>query len=70
LGGNGGRLQVGKHASGDKEREHRKVREARGEGFVPSLLRGHPQHGPEDLHTGQHNEDKTQGRSHLAQDEP
>ena len=42
--------RIGKHASGDKEGNHSQVREARGESFVPSLLRGHPQHGPEDLH--------------------
>ena len=35
------------------------MREAHGEGFVLSLLRGHPQHGPEDLHIGHNNEDKT-----------
>ena len=49
-GGDGGRLQVGKHASANKEGDHSQVGEAHGEGFVPSLLRGHPQHGPEDLH--------------------
>ena len=58
-GGDGGRLQVGKHGSAEKQGEHSQVREARGEGFVPSLLRGHPQHGPEDLHIGRNNEDKT-----------
>jgi len=63
-------FQVGQHGSTDKQGDHGQMRNARGEGFVPSLLRGHPQHGPEDLHTGQHNEKKTQGRSHLAQDEP
>ena len=52
-------LQVGKKASADKQGEHNQVREARGEGFVPSLLRGHPQHGPEDLHIGDNNENKT-----------
>ena len=35
------------------------MREARGKGFVLSLLRGHPQHGPEDLHIGEHDESKT-----------
>ena len=63
-------LQIGNHASAEKQGDNSQVREASGEGFVPSLLRGHPQHGPEDLHTGQHNEKKTQGSSHLAQDEP
>jgi len=38
------------------------VREARGKGFVPSLLRGDPQHRPEDLHIGHHNENKTAKR--------
>ena len=52
-------LQVGKHGSADKEGEHNQVREARGEGFVPSLLRGHSQHSPEDLHIGEKNENKT-----------
>ena len=42
--------RVGKHASGDKEGDHSQVREARGESFVPSLLRGHHQHSPENLH--------------------
>ncbi len=46
-----------KHGSAEKQGEHGQVREARGEGFVPSLLRGHPQHGPEDLHIGHNNED-------------
>jgi len=35
------------------------VREARGEGFVLSLLGGDPQHSPEDLHIRQNNENKT-----------
>ena len=51
--------RVGKHASGDKQGDHSQVREARGEGFVPSLLRGHPQHGPEDLHIEEQNVSKT-----------
>jgi len=50
---------VGKHDSAEKQGDHSQVREARGEGFVPSLLRGHPQHGPEDLHVGEKNENKT-----------
>ena len=58
-GGDGGRLQVGKHGSAEKEGDHGQVREARGKGFVPSLLRGDPQHSPEDLSVGQHNENKT-----------
>ena len=58
-GGDGGRLQVGKHASANKEGDHSQVGEAHGEGFVPSLLRGHPQHSPEDLHIGEKNESKT-----------
>ena len=52
-------LQVGHHHSVDKQGDHGQVREARGKGFVPSLLRGDPQHGPEDLHIGHHNENKT-----------
>ena len=52
-------FQVGQKVRADKERDHGQVREARGEGFVPSLLRGHPQHGPEDLHIGEKNESKT-----------
>ena len=58
-GGKGVWLQAGKQESADKEGDHEYVREARGEGFVPSLLRGHPQHSPEDLHIGHNNEDKT-----------
>ena len=58
-GGDRGGLHVGKKACADKQRDHGQVREARGEGFVPSLLRGHPQHGPEDLHIRHNNEDKT-----------
>ena len=50
---------MGKDASADNKGDHSQVREARGKGFVPSLLRGDPQHGPEDLHIGQHNEHKT-----------
>ncbi|KAK4805992.1 hypothetical protein QYF61_006969 [Mycteria americana] len=57
--GDGWRLQVGKHGSNEKQGEHSQVREARGKGFVLSLLRGDPQHSPEDLHIGQHNENKT-----------
>ena len=57
-GGDRGGLQIRKCGSADKEEDHSQVREARGEGFVPSLLRGHPQHGPEDLHIGHNNEDK------------
>ena len=52
-------FQVGQKVSADKEGNHGQVREARGEGSMPSLLRGHPQHGPEDLHIGHNNEDKT-----------
>ena len=59
LGGRGRGLQVGKKRGADKEGDHGQVREARGNGFVPSLLRGDPQHGPEDLHIGQHNENKS-----------
>ena len=51
-------FQVGQHGRAEKQGEHSQVREARGEGFVPSLLKGHPQHGPEDLHIGQNNENK------------
>ena len=58
-GENGEGLQVGKKGRAEKQGEHSQVREARGEGFVPSLLRGHPQHSPEDLHIGHNNEDKT-----------
>ncbi|KAK4806082.1 hypothetical protein QYF61_010291 [Mycteria americana] len=58
-GGDGGGLQVGNHGSADKQGDHSQVRDARGKGFVPSLLRGDPQHSPEDLHIGQHNENKT-----------
>ena len=50
-GGGGGGLQVGKDGSADKQADHGQVREARGKGFVPSLLRGDLQHGPEALHT-------------------
>ena len=49
-------IQEGKETSTDKQGDHSQVREARGKGFVPSLIRGHPQHSPEDLHIGQHNE--------------
>ena len=52
------RLHVGKKGRAEKQAEHDQVREARREGFVLSLLRGHPQHGPEDLHVGHNNEDK------------
>ena len=52
-------FQVGQKVSADKEGDHDQVGEARGEGFVPSLLRGHPQHSPEDLHIGEKNESKT-----------
>ena len=52
-----GRLE--KHTIGDKQGNCGQVRDARGEDFVPSLLRGHPQHSPEDLHVGHNNEDKT-----------
>ena len=55
----GGGLQVGKCASADEQRDHSQVREACGKGFVPALLRGHPQHSPEDWHIGQHKENKT-----------
>ena len=58
-GGNGEGLQVGKHHSAEKQGDHDHVREARGEGFVPALLRGHPQHSPEDLHIREQNESKT-----------
>jgi len=58
-GRDGGGFQVGKYSSADKKGDHSKVREARGKGFVPSLLRRDPQHGPEDLHIRQHNENKT-----------
>ena len=58
-GGDGGGLQGGKTASAYKEGDHGQVREARGKCFVPSLLRGDPQHSPEDLPIGQHNENKT-----------
>ena len=50
---------MGKCGTAEKEGDHGQVREARGEGFVPSLLTGHPQHGPEDLHIGHNNENKT-----------
>ena len=47
------------------------MREARGEGFVPSLLRGHPQHGPEDLHIREKNESKTPKKDkNTSHDEP
>ena len=49
---------MGKRGSAEKEGDHGQVREARGKGFVASLLRGDPQHSPEDLHIGQHNETK------------
>ena len=52
-------FQVGQKVSADKEGDHGQVGEAHGEGFVPSLLRGHHQHGPEDLHIGEKNENKT-----------
>ena len=52
-------LQVGKNTSDYKQGDHSQVREARGKGFVLSLLRGDPQHSPDDLHIGQHNENKT-----------
>ena len=57
--GNGGGLQVGKYASANEEGDHSQVRETRGKGFVPALLRGHLQHCPEDLHIGHHNVNKT-----------
>ena len=50
---------MSKHDSADKKGEHGQVREAGGKGFVPSLLRGDPQHSPEDLHIGENNEHKT-----------
>jgi len=50
---------MGKYCSADKQGDHSQVREAHGKGFVPSLLRGDPQHGPEDLDIGEHNENKT-----------
>ena len=52
-------IQEGKETSTDKQRDHSQVREACGKGFVLSLLRGHPQHSPEDLHIGEKNENKT-----------
>ena len=52
-------FQVGNNACTEKQGDHSQVREARGEGFMPSMLRGHPQHGPEDLHIGEQNESKT-----------
>ncbi|KAK4806697.1 hypothetical protein QYF61_027698 [Mycteria americana] len=55
----GGGLQVGNHGSADKQGDHGQVRKAHGKGFVASLLRGDPQHSPEDLHIGQHDENKT-----------
>ncbi|KAK4805998.1 hypothetical protein QYF61_006975 [Mycteria americana] len=58
-GGDGGGPQIGKYGSAEKHGDHSQVRDARGKGFVPSLLRGDPQHSPEDLHIGQHNENKT-----------
>ena len=54
-----GGLQVGNHDSADKQGGHSEMREAHGKGFVPSLLRGDPQHSPEDLHIRQHNRNKT-----------
>jgi len=39
------------------------VREAHGKCFVPSLHRGDPPHSPEELHIGQHNENKTAKRN-------
>ncbi|KAK4806041.1 hypothetical protein QYF61_007018 [Mycteria americana] len=45
-GGDGGGLQVGKHGSAEKQGDHGQVR-------------GDPQHSPEDLHIGQHEENKT-----------
>ncbi|KAK4805602.1 hypothetical protein QYF61_016452 [Mycteria americana] len=45
-GGDGGGLQVGKHGSAEKQGDHGQVR-------------GDPQHSPEDLHIGQHDENKT-----------
>jgi len=57
--GDGWGLHVGKHSSDDEKGDHSQVREAHGKGFVPSMLRGDPQHSPEDLHIGHHNENKT-----------
>ena len=59
-------LQVGKEASADREGDHGQVREARGKGFVPSLLEGHPQHSPEDLHIGKHDENETSKSQHST----
>ncbi|KAK4806088.1 hypothetical protein QYF61_010297 [Mycteria americana] len=58
-GGDGGGPQIGKYGSAEKHGDHSQVMEARGKGFVPSLLRGDPQYSPEDLHIGQHDENKT-----------
>ncbi|KAK4806028.1 hypothetical protein QYF61_007005 [Mycteria americana] len=58
-GGDGEGLQVGNHASTDKQGDHSQVRDACRKSFVPSLLRGDPQHSPEDLHIGQRSENKT-----------
>ena len=58
-GGDGEQLQKGKHGSTEKQGDNSQMREARGEGFVPSLLKGHPQHSPEDLHIGEKNKNRT-----------
>ena len=50
---------MSKHDSAEEKGDHGQVREAGGKGFVPSLLRGDPQHSPEDLNIGENNEHKT-----------
>ena len=45
------------------------MKEACGKGFVPSLLRGDPQHSPEDLHIGQYNENKTHQNQNSSKHE-
>ena len=55
----GGGLQVGNRGSADHQGDHGQVREAGGKGFELAPLIGHPQHSPEDLHIGHHNENKT-----------
>ncbi|KAK4805578.1 hypothetical protein QYF61_009343 [Mycteria americana] len=58
-GGDRGGLQGGKYSSPEEEGDHGQVREARGKGFVWSLLIWDPQHSPEDQYIGQHNGSKT-----------
>ncbi|TRZ08826.1 hypothetical protein HGM15179_018283 [Zosterops borbonicus] len=51
-------FKMSKQGSAEEKGDHGQVREASGKGFVLSLLRGDPQHSPENLHIGKNNEHK------------